>query len=109
MRIRFWVIAIALSIGGLIACILPVSARALSGASATAAQISEPINDDDAIAVPGNIRPEATFAHDRGRVADDFPLDHLLLQLRRSPERELKLEQLLGELEDPIRGTITIG
>ncbi len=32
---------------------------------------------------------------------DDFPLDHLLLQLRRSPLRERALEQLLDQLEDP--------
>ncbi len=98
---RIRVIAIALAIGGLTVCILPISARPLAGAASAPAQITEPINDNDVIPVPGNVPPEATAANYRGRVADDFPLDHLLLQLRRSPQRERELEQLLGELEDP--------
>src|SRR5208283_272767 len=98
---RIWVIAIMLTIGGLAVCSLPSSARALSGATSAPAQITDPINDNEAISIPGNIRPEATAANDRGRVPDDFPLDHLILLLRRSPERERALDQLLGELEDP--------
>src|SRR5271154_4842762 len=101
MSKRGLVIAIVLVIGGLTVCILPVSARALSSGTSAAAQISQPIDDNDVIAVAGNVRPEATAANDRGRVADDFPLDHLLLQLRRSPTRQRKLDLLLGELEDP--------
>ena len=94
-------VAIVLLIGALTLCILPISARALSDSMAAPAQINEPINDADLVAVPGNTRPEATAANDRGLVPDDFPLDHLLLQLRRSPQRERKLQQLLVELEDP--------
>ncbi|MGC2277516.1 MAG: protease pro-enzyme activation domain-containing protein, partial [Candidatus Binatus sp.] len=93
--------AITLLTGGLIAGILPLSARALSGAASAPAKITDPINDNDLIAVPGNVRPEATATNDRGLVAADFPLDHLLLQLRRSPQRRRGLEKLLGELEDP--------
>ncbi len=98
---RFRILAITLLTGGLIAGILPLSARALSGAASAPAKITDPINDNDLIAVPGNVRPEATATNDRGLVAADFPLDHLLLQLRRSPQRRRGLEKLLGELEDP--------
>ena len=98
---RIWFMAIALALAGLAVCILPISARSFSAATLAPAQITEPINDDDVIAVPGNVRPEATAANDRGRVADDFPLDHLILLLRRSPQQERQLEQLLAELEDP--------
>ena len=96
-----WVAASALAIGGFTVSFLPISARARSDATSAPAQITEPIEDNAVISVPGNIRPEATAANDRGRVADSFPLDHLLLQLRRSPQRERELQQLLGELEDP--------
>ncbi len=98
---RIWVVAIVAAIGGLAVCSLPIAARALSGATSAPDQITDPINDNDVVSIPGNIRPEATAANDRGRVPDDFPLDHLLLLLRRSPQRERALEQLLGELEDP--------
>src|SRR5271156_6655179 len=91
MSNRIWLMAIALTIGGMAVCILPTSARSFSGATSAPAQITDIINDDDAIAVPGNVRPEATARNDRGRVADDFPLDHLILLLRRSPQRERKL------------------
>ncbi len=38
---------------------------------------------------------------DRGPVADDFPMEHMLLQLRRSPEQEQALQQLVDQLHDP--------
>ena len=56
---RFRILAITLLTGGLIAGILPLSARALSGAASAPAKITDPINDNDLIAVPGNVRPEA--------------------------------------------------
>ena len=98
---RIWVVAIVLAIGGMAVGIIPISARALSEATSAPAQITDPINDNDVVSIPGNIRPEATAANDRGRVPDNFPLDHLNLLLRRSPQRERALDQLLGELEDP--------
>ncbi|WP_425152012.1 S53 family peptidase, partial [Candidatus Binatus sp.] len=98
---RIWVIAIVLAIGGLAMGLLSVPARALSGATSAPDQITDAINDNDTIPVPGNVRFEATAANDRGRVADDFALDHLLLQLRRSPQQQRELDQLIGELEDP--------
>ena len=94
-------IAIIVALGALALCLLPVSARAIAGGSSATAQITDQINYNDLITVPGNVRPEATARNDRGLVPDDFPLDHLLLQLRRSPLRERALERLLDQLEDP--------
>ena len=98
---RIWVVAIVLALCGLTVCIPPILARAPSSAASATPQITDPINDNDVVAVPGNIRPEATAANDRGQVPDGFPLNHLLLLLRRSPQRERKLEQLIDQLEDP--------
>ena len=39
--------------------------------------------------------------NDRGIVADDFSLDHMLLQLKRSPEREAALKEFIDGLNDP--------
>jgi len=49
----------------------------------------------------GNTRPEASTANDRGRVADGMPLEHLMLQLRRSPEREQALQQFIKDVHNP--------
>jgi subtilase family serine protease len=48
----------------------------------------------------GNTRSEANASNDRGRVADNLPLDHMLLQLKRPPEREQALTQLIDQLHD---------
>jgi pro-kumamolisin-like protein/VCBS repeat protein len=49
----------------------------------------------------GNTRPEASAANDRGRVADNLPLEHMLLQLKRPAAQELALTQLIEQLHDP--------
>src|SRR5215467_12968917 len=52
------------------------------------------------IGAPGrNVHPEARPENDRGRVADRLPMQHMLLQLRRSTERQAALERYIGELE----------
>jgi subtilase family serine protease len=65
------------------------------------ALITEAINESTLVTLVGNTRPEATVANDRGPVADSLPMEHLWLQLRRSPEQEQALEKYLDELQDP--------
>ncbi|MGA2131158.1 MAG: S53 family peptidase [Bryobacteraceae bacterium] len=48
----------------------------------------------------GNTPSDANAQNDRGRVPDTFAMDHMLLQLRRSPERERALKDRIGELYD---------
>lgn len=62
--------------------------------------ISEPINEAKLVTLEGNTRSAANAANDRGRVVDNFPLEHVLLQLQRSPEQEQALEKYLAELTD---------
>jgi hypothetical protein len=61
-------------------------------------QVVQAIQESDRIALHGNVRPEAQPANDRGRVADTLPLEHMLLQLKRSPEQEKALQQFIDEL-----------
>ena len=49
------------------------------------------------IALPGNVRPEATLANDRGLVSGSLPLEHMLLQLKRPADREAALVALSEE------------
>jgi subtilase family serine protease len=49
----------------------------------------------------GNTRPEANFRNDRGLVSDDLVMDHMLLQLERSPEQENAVHALIDDLHNP--------
>jgi subtilase family serine protease len=76
--------------------------RAAFGAGAQAAPlITSSINENALVTLSGNTRAEATAANDRGPVAPDFAMEHMLLQLRRAPAQEQALEKFLEQLEDP--------
>ncbi|MGA9721470.1 MAG: protease pro-enzyme activation domain-containing protein, partial [Candidatus Binatus sp.] len=81
---------------------------ALAGYRQIAGAVSQPraliagtISDSSLVTLAGNTRPEATAANDRGAVAADLPMEHMLLQLRRAPEQEDALDKYLAEVEDP--------
>ena len=60
--------------------------------------ITHDIDDRQRVTLRGNTRPEATRENDRGPVPDDFKLEHMLLQLRRSPELEQQYDEYLEAL-----------
>src|SRR5579862_2051748 len=62
--------------------------------------ITAPIDGSQLHTLVGNTRGEANAGNDRGRVADSFALDHLLVELRRSPEREEALRNFIEEQHD---------
>jgi subtilase family serine protease len=62
--------------------------------------ITERIDAGQLYTLAGNTRAEATAENDRGRVADTFALDHLLLQLKRSPEREQAFREFIDQQHD---------
>ncbi len=61
-------------------------------------RITQWIDETNRVAVAGNTHPEARPANDRGAVASDFAMEHMLLQLQRSPEQEVAVQQFLDEL-----------
>ncbi|MFZ2061405.1 MAG: protease pro-enzyme activation domain-containing protein [Candidatus Binatus sp.] len=63
--------------------------------------ITEAVSDTKLVTLAGNTRPEANAKNDRGPVADSFRIEHMFLQLRRSPEREQALEHYIDQLSDP--------
>jgi subtilase family serine protease len=65
------------------------------------ALISEPVSDTKLVTLAGNTRPEANARYDRGAVADTFRMDHMFLELRRSPQAERALQQYIGQQSDP--------
>lgn len=62
--------------------------------------ITGPIDESNLVTLEGNTRPEANPFNDRGRVPDDFRLEHMLLQLKRPPALERALEQYIEQLTD---------
>jgi subtilase family serine protease len=63
--------------------------------------VTRPVDERRTVELAGNTRPEVTPANDRGRVADQTPLDHMQLLLRRPAETEAALVQLIDRLHDP--------
>lgn len=62
--------------------------------------IPRPIDQSRIITLAGNTRPEAIAQNDLGKVPDSFALDHMLLQLKRSPEREEALKEFIDQQHD---------
>lgn len=62
--------------------------------------INSPINSSRLYTLVGNTRSEATTENDRGKVPDTFALDHLLLELKRSPEREQAFRDFIDQQHD---------
>jgi subtilase family serine protease len=62
--------------------------------------ITRPIDESRLVTLVGNTRFEANARNDRGRVPDDLPLDHMLLQLKRSPDLERQFERRIDSLTD---------
>ena len=89
------------SLAAISALILLTCGRPALSAGSRTPLITAAIDKNALITLTGNTRPEATAANDRGAVADDLPMEHLWLQLRRAPELEQALGKYLDELADP--------
>jgi subtilase family serine protease len=58
-------------------------------------------NENSRTVLPGNVRSAAKIpANDRGLLEGSQPLDHLLLQLKRSPASEAALDEYIAHLND---------
>jgi subtilase family serine protease len=70
--------------------------------SATAApRIVEPIDETNLVQQKGNTHPQARAEYDKGIVADSFPMQHIFLLLKRSPQQEAALQNFIDQLHDP--------
>ena len=63
--------------------------------------LHQAVDESKLVTLAGNTRPEATPENDQGAVSDDFALDHMMLQLKRSPQQEKEVEQFIAGLQDP--------
>ncbi|MGA2213304.1 MAG: S53 family peptidase, partial [Bryobacteraceae bacterium] len=75
-------------------------AQSAGSAPPARALITAPIDSTRPHILAGNTRGEANAQNDRGKLPDAFALPHILLQLQRSPERELALSNFIDQLHD---------
>src|SRR6266568_3909335 len=87
----------SLAVCAFLCTVRPVSAQVESGLRARS-RIIQSIDETNRTALGGNTHPEAKAENDRGTVAATFTMEHMLLQLKRSPEQELALQQFIDEL-----------
>jgi hypothetical protein len=74
---------------------IPAPAQTLAG-EAVRPLITAPVVEAELATLAGNTRPEANAGNDRGAVADELPLEHMLLQLRRPAAQEEALAGLIA-------------
>jgi subtilase family serine protease len=67
-------------------------------------RITAAIDETKLVSIPNNVVKAFNAANDRGVIADDFPLEHLQLQLQRSAAQEKAVEAFIDALHDPKSG-----
>ena len=86
------------SFAPLIALVMPF---ALGAQTLRRPLIHEAIDETRLHRLAGNTRPEVQTAADAGAVADVLAMDHMLLQLQRSPAQEQAAQDFIQQLHDP--------
>ena len=59
------------------------------------------VSDPSLVQLTGHVAPSVPLSEDLGRVSPALPFDHVLLQLKRTPEQEAALDQAIADLHDP--------
>jgi subtilase family serine protease len=90
----------ALAVGATSALVAQSAAQSSGDAPAARVLITQPIDSSRLYTLAGNKRGEANAQNDRGKVADTFAMQHMFLQLQRSPEREQALKDFIDQQHD---------
>ena len=80
---------------------LPAFSQIANSIPPPRALITQAVDNGRRVALKGNTRSAANAENDRGRVSEGLLMDHMLLQLQRSPEAEQALEQYTKDLQNP--------
>lgn len=76
-------------------------ASSLDGASTTLSRVTRPVDEADLVTLSGNTHMLARPQFDQGAVDPQLPMQRIMLTLKRSPEQDAALEQLLAQQYDP--------
>src|SRR5260370_31275107 len=74
--------------------------RSFAQTSPTQARITQAVDESQLTVLKGNTYPTARAQYYRGPAPSSLPMNRMLLVLRRSPEQEAALEQLLDRQQD---------
>ena len=83
------------------ALVLLVSLGAVRSAAAQESRLTQPVNEHALVTLRGTVHPLANAANDRGPASPDMQLERLQLVLKRSPQQEAALQQLLHDMHTP--------
>lgn len=75
-----------------------------AGSPTAAPRIVDAVDETKLVTLAGQTHPLAAPKYDRGAVEDSYPMEHMFLQLRRSPKQEDTLKSTIDELQDPHSG-----
>src|SRR5260221_11618608 len=64
-------------------------------------RITQNIDEGERVTLTGNTHRDASEGNDRGKVHDAFPMEHLLLQLCRSPHQQKAAQKFMEDLHNP--------
>jgi subtilase family serine protease len=81
--------------------VLFVTCASFLAAQSRPALIGRGVDESRRHSLAGNTRPEATARNDGGAVADNFSMEHMILQLTRSASDEQALKEYIDSLHDP--------
>jgi hypothetical protein len=81
--------------------VLLVSLGAVRPAPAQETRVTQPVNEHALVTLRGTVHPLANPANDRGAASPDMQLERLQLVLKRSPQQEAALQQLLRDMHTP--------
>ncbi len=77
-------------------------AATVPGSLSARARVTTQVDERVLVTLEGNThRAARDLTNDRGAVAADFPMPHMLLQLKRSPEQETALQKAMEEMQKP--------
>jgi trimeric autotransporter adhesin len=65
------------------------------------ARLTQPVDANARVTLAGTVHPLANARNDRGPASPDMPLERLQLILKRSPQQEATLQQLLRDMHTP--------
>jgi pseudomonalisin len=80
---------------------LPALSPHLSARAQANDRITGFIDDEQRIVLRGNVHPMAIARYDKGAVAADFPMEHMLLTLLPDPSQQDALNQLVEAQQNP--------
>ncbi|HXX45758.1 MAG TPA: S53 family peptidase [Candidatus Acidoferrales bacterium] len=93
-------LAFALITSIVCAFLLFIAARSFAQTGRVRSLITEPVDESKLAVLRGNVHPLARVQFDHGVAADNLPMDHMLLVLKRSQSQQTALETLMAQQLD---------